>query len=191
MPQMVSATPDMLLMSVSQPTRCFHVEARLVYLQCVILETLRFRTPTPLGVPHATSSADVYKNHIIPANATVIVNAYAIHRDAERYTDPESFLPMRHMKYVIEHDSTHFSQNVEDRPHLAFSTGRRVCVGIHLAERSLFMVAARLLACYRFEGKSDLDRSKGGVSTTYAPVPFTVRLIKRHENVDSLITDSF
>ncbi|KAJ2963425.1 hypothetical protein NQZ79_g1555 [Umbelopsis isabellina] len=167
-----------------------YVEAKLVYLQCVILETLRFRTPTPLGVPHATSSSDVYKNYVIPANATVVVNAYAIHRDPERYTDPESFLPARHMKYVTEYDSTHFSQTVEDRPHLAFSTGRRVCVGIHLAERSLFMAAARMLACYRFEGKTDLNRSKDGLSTTFAPVPFTVRLVKRHENVDSLITNN-
>ncbi|KAM3586420.1 hypothetical protein VKS41_002937 [Umbelopsis sp. WA50703] len=164
-------------------------EAKLVYLQCVILETLRFRTPTPLGVPHATSCSDVYKNYVIPANATVIVNAYAIHRDPEHYENPDQFLPTRHMKYVTEHDSTQFSQTVEDRPHLAFCTGRRVCVGIHLAERSLFMAAARMLACYRFKGNADIDHSKDGLSTTFAPVPFYVQLVKRHDNVDALIAD--
>jgi cytochrome P450 len=161
----------------------------LPYLQCVILETLRLRTPTPLGVPHATSTSDVYKSYIIPAQATIVVNAYAIHRDTQRYNDPEVFDPTRHMEYVQSSDSNRFSQNVNDRPHLAFSTGRRVCVGIHLAERSLYMATACMLACYRFEGTADIQHSKDGLSTTFAPLPYLARLTQRHENVPILFHD--
>jgi cytochrome P450 len=91
------------------------------------------------------------------------------------------------MEYVQGNDSARFSQKVDDRPHLAFSTGRRVCVGIHLAERSLFMATACMFACYRFEGNVDIDHSKDGLSTTFAPVPYTVQLVQRHDNVNNLL----
>ncbi|KAG2188787.1 hypothetical protein INT44_003926 [Umbelopsis vinacea] len=164
-------------------------EPNLPYLQCVILETLRLFTPAPLGVPHATSSEDTYNNFVIPKKATVVINAYAIHRDPNRYEEPEKFDPLRHMEYVKSKSAHKFSQNVDDRPHLAFSTGRRVCVGIHLAERSVFMATAVLVACYRLEGSPDMSRSKGNLSTTFAPVPYEVRLIPRHDDVHRLIQD--
>lgn len=164
-------------------------EPNLPYLQCVILETLRLFAPVPLGLPHATSSEDIYNNYVIPEKATVIMNVYAIHRDPKRYEEPEKFDPTRHMDYVNGRSANRFTQNVDDRPHLAFSTGRRVCVGIHLAERSIFMAAAALIACYRFEGSIDVSRSKGNLSTTFAPVPYEVHLIPRHGSVDRLIHD--
>ncbi|KAH8556200.1 cytochrome P450 [Umbelopsis sp. PMI_123] len=165
-------------------------ESNLPYLQCVILETLRLWTPTPLGVPHATSSEDVYNNYVIPAKATVVINAYSIHRDPNRYDEPNKFDPTRHMDYVKGNSGRRFKQNVDDRPHLAFSTGRRVCVGIHLAERSLYMATAALVACYRFEGSVDVSRSKGNVSTTYSPIHYHVRLVPRHDAIHKLIQNS-
>ncbi|KAI8577707.1 hypothetical protein K450DRAFT_200912 [Umbelopsis ramanniana AG] len=164
-------------------------ETNLPYLQCVILETLRLFAPVPLGVPHATSSEDTYNNFVIPKMATVIINVHAIHRDPKRYEEPEKFDPTRHMEYVKGKSAQRFSQNVDDRPHLAFSTGRRACVGIHLAERSIFMAAAVLVACYRFEGSPDVSRSKANLATTFAPVPYEVRLIPRHDAVHQLIQD--
>ena len=41
-------------------------ESKLLYLQCIILEVLRIRAPTPMSIPHATSKDDVYKNWLIP-----------------------------------------------------------------------------------------------------------------------------
>ncbi|KAI8344468.1 cytochrome P450 [Chlamydoabsidia padenii] len=164
-------------------------ESSLPYLQCVIHETLRLRPPAPLSVPHATSDDDVYKNWFIPKNTTVILNLHAIHNDPLRYPDPTRFNPDRHMNHVLRQQQR-FSQTVDDRPHLAFSTGRRVCVGIHLAERSIFMAASALFACFRFQRVSvdliDIDNPKDIRSPTFAPSPYNIILIPRHDGVKSL-----
>ncbi|KAI9495682.1 cytochrome P450, partial [Zychaea mexicana] len=91
------------------------------------------------------------QNWFIPGDTTVIINLHAIHQDPAHYPEPEKFIPERHMAYVQRDNRDKFSQTTEDRPHLAFSTGRRVCVGIHLAERSLFMAASGLLGCFRID----------------------------------------
>ncbi|KAG0186948.1 hypothetical protein DFQ28_007072 [Apophysomyces sp. BC1034] len=164
-------------------------ESKLPYLQCIIHETLRLRSPAPLSVPHATSEDDIYQGWLIPANTTIIINLHAIHRDPERYPNPLEFLPERHMDYV-QNPRDDFTQSVKDRPHLSFSTGRRVCVGIHLAERSLYMAAASLLACFRFEvdGKIDDISPKDIRSATFAPMPYKVRVVPRHKNIENLIS---
>lgn len=156
----------------------------------MIHETLRLRPPAPLSVPHATSQDDVYQNWLIPADTTVIINLHAIHQDPEHYPDPQAFIPERHMAYVKGADTKRFSQTVEDRPHLAFSTGRRVCVGIHLAERSIYMAAAGLLSCFRFESdvSLDVDNPKDIRSPTFSPRPYKVRIVPRHDHVEQLLT---
>lgn len=165
------------------------VEVNLPYLQCVILETLRFRAPAPLSLPHATSQDDVYEGCFIPAGTTVIMNLHAIHNDPVRYPEPEKFIPERHMDFVVQKTST-FAQTADDRPHLAFSTGRRVCVGIHLAEASVFLAAAGLLSCFRFECPGpliDVDTPKDIRSPNLIPKPYRVCIVPRHDNLSKLL----
>ncbi|KAI8391720.1 cytochrome P450 [Radiomyces spectabilis] len=166
-------------------------EHKLPYLQCVIHETLRLRPPAPLSVPHATSEDDVYGNWFIPANTTVIMNLHAIQQDPVRYPEPQKFIPERHMEYVtMNNNKQRITQTAEDRPHLGFSTGRRVCVGIHLAERSLFMAAAGLLACFKFERVHQepiqVDLPKDIRSPTFTPQPYEIRVVPRHAKVHHL-----
>jgi cytochrome P450 len=140
-------------------------------------------------VPHATSDNDIYNGWLVPKNTTIILNLHAIHKDPARYPDPDKFNPDRHMEYVLRQNQR-FSQTVDDRPHLAFSTGRRVCVGIHLAERSIFMAASALLACFRFQRISDdlidIHNPRDIRAPTFAPSPYKVNLIPRHDGVESL-----
>ncbi|KAI8146445.1 cytochrome P450 [Fennellomyces sp. T-0311] len=166
-------------------------EPDLPYLQCVILETLRLRPPAPLSVPHATSQDDTYKGWFIPAQTTVIINLHAIHQDPIQYPEPHKFIPERHMAYVQRKGRDKFSQTTEDRPHLSFSTGRRVCVGIHLAERSLFLAASGLLSCYKIdrttEALLDVENPRHIQSPTFAPRRYQVRITPRHSNVQKLL----
>ncbi|ORX45303.1 cytochrome P450 [Hesseltinella vesiculosa] len=161
-------------------------EHLLPYLQCVIHETLRLKTPAPLSVPHATSQDDVYKGWVIPKDTTVIINLHAIHQDPALYHEPLTFNPDRHWDYVTESangDKRGISQSTGDRPHLAFSTGRRVCVGIHLAERSVFMAASALLATFRFEcpdaARINVDMPKDLNAPTFTPPPYKVSVVPR------------
>jgi cytochrome P450 len=118
------------------------------------------------------------------------MNLYAVHHDPIRFPEPHLFKPERHMDYVLRDDSRQkFSQTVEDRPHLSFSTGRRVCVGIHLAERNLFMAVSMLLACFKFERVSDelldVNSPRDVRAPTWTPCHYNVKLVPRHDNVKS------
>lgn len=146
-----------------------------------------------MSVPHATSKDDITEQWHIPKNTTVIINLHAIQQDPARYPQPEKFIPERHWDYVNKHTTTEqrFSQSVEDRPHLAFSTGRRVCVGIHLAERSIFMAISALIACFKFERESihqliNTLHPKDIRSPIFTPSPYKVKVIPREDHIKKI-----
>lgn len=154
------------------------------------METLRLRPPAPIAIPHSTSKDDTYKGWFIPENTIVVMNLYAVHHDSLRFPDPHAFHPERHMDYV-EDAQRHqkFTQTVQDRPHLSFSTGRRVCVGIHLAERSLFMAVSMLLSCFEIQRVSkslvDVDTPRDIRAPTWTPAHYKIKLVPRHDNIQS------
>ena len=47
------------------------------------------------------------------------------------------------------------STNSLSRPHFTFGAGRRVCPGVHVAERGLFLAIARLLWGFEFHRVRD------------------------------------
>ncbi|KAI9485419.1 MAG: cytochrome P450 [Benjaminiella poitrasii] len=159
-------------------------ETTLPYVQAIITETLRLRPPAPFAIPHSTSKDDVYKGWIIPKDTTVVLNILAVNLNPERFPNPTAFQPERHLNQDQTHKKS--TQAVDSRAHLSFSTGRRVCVGIHLAERTLFMAASMLLASFKVEsvnGKINVDAPKDIHATTWSPQHYRVRLIPRHEQV--------
>jgi cytochrome P450 len=168
------------------------LESDLPYVQCVIHETLRIRPALPFAVPHSTSKDDIYKGWLIPQDTIIILNMFAIHHDPNRFPNPSEFIPERHMDYVLDVQKRKiFSQSVEDRPHLTFSTGRRVCVGINLAERNLYMAASMLLASFKIERVSneliDVDTPKDVRAPIWAPTDYNIRLVPRHDKVKAFI----
>lgn len=75
----------------------------------------------------------------------MINNAYAISSDPSRYPDPRQFNPDR---YKNDHNTiaeTATSSDINVRDHFTFGAGRRICQGMHVAERSLFLAMSRLL----------------------------------------------
>ncbi|KIO24838.1 hypothetical protein M407DRAFT_39782, partial [Tulasnella calospora MUT 4182] len=113
----------------------FSDQPDLPYLHAVVLETMRWSPVASFGIPHASSTDDVYDGYFIPKGTTVIVNAWGISRNSKYYTNPTIFDPERHLKQTPELDPREFG----------FGYGRRVCPGKDLAFQEVWIFAASIL----------------------------------------------
>ncbi|KAF2703393.1 cytochrome P450 [Pleomassaria siparia CBS 279.74] len=131
--------------------------SELPYIRHCVKESLRWMPVAILGIPHATTQDDQYMGYHIPKGAGVISNVWAIHMDLNRYNNPRAFDPSRY----DDDDTTSFesTQNpdVTKRDHFGFGAGRRVCQGMHIADRSLFLGIARLLWAFNLDKAVGVD----------------------------------
>lgn len=97
----------------------------------------------------STCTDDIIDDMKIPANSTVIVNLWGLHHDPARYSEPEVFKPSRFEGKTAPASVYANAGDHEKRDHYAYGTGRRICPGIHLAERGLFHSVAKILWGFR------------------------------------------
>jgi len=91
------------------------------------------------------------------------------------------------------------SPDYENRDHYAYGSGRRICVGIHLAERTQWRLLARILWAFKIEraidettGEAielDADAYTDGIITQ--PLPFKVRFVPRSEKHVEVIRNDY
>jgi cytochrome P450 len=128
----------------------------LQYIRSCMKETLRWMPTTILGaVPHAVTQDDVYKGYLIPKGAGVINNVWGIGMDPKRHPSPRTFDPDR---YCEDHQSlgdAAANPDASKRDAFTFGAGRRICPGIHVAERSLFLGMSRILWAFDIQPSSD------------------------------------
>ncbi|CAG8654408.1 17781_t:CDS:2 [Cetraspora pellucida] len=172
-------------------------EPNIPYICAIIKEGQRYCGPTYLGVPHYIEEDDEYNGYYIPANSVVLLNIYGIHMDEKRYENPKEFRPERFLG-LTERSAILANGNYENRDHFSFGAGRRLCIGIHLAELELLLGISRLLWCFRIENASplgkdgkpipiNLDNARLGI--TVWPEEYCVKLVKRHDNVEKVLFD--
>jgi cytochrome P450 len=111
----------------------------LPYLNLILQETYRMNPLSPLGIPHASVSDDVYEGMFIPKGTIVYPNVWGMHHDESFYSKPFKFWPERYL-------SKEQGGNGEPYPVGNFGFGRRVCIGRVLAENSLMIVLANMVA---------------------------------------------
>ena len=86
----------------------------------------------------------------LPKGTIIIINTWGMHMDPQGHSDPTSFIPERfanHTKLAPEYAAGDW----ESRDHYGYGAGRRICPGMHLAERNMFLSIAKLLWAFRFE----------------------------------------
>jgi len=122
----------------------FEDMAKLPRVRAVVKEQLRWRPVTAGGVPHQSTKDDVYNGMFVPAGTNVHFNEWAIHREEALYPDPETFNPDRWLdpKFPTYREPLTQYPNVSN--YSAFGFGRRICPGMHIAERSLNILVARI-----------------------------------------------
>lgn len=151
-------------------------QASLPYLHAVILESMRYRTVGPLGLPHKTIEDVELDSYIIPKDTQVLGNIYAIHNDDRFWDSPGEFNPERFL----------FSEDGAPPPALTsgafmpFGTGRRGCPGQGFAEIVIWLQACRLLHKYRFtpHGADNLSEDET-FGLAVGPRPFALDIARR------------
>ncbi|RIB30980.1 cytochrome P450, partial [Gigaspora rosea] len=176
-------------------------EQNIPYIRAIIKEGQRYCGPLYLGIPHGIEEDDEYNGYHIPANSVVILNQYGIHMDEKRYENPKEFKPERFLGFT-ESSAALANGNYENRDHFGFGAGRRLCTGVHMAciiyaERELLLGVSRLLWCFKIENASplgedgkpipiNLDKIRNGI--TVWPEDYKVRFVKRHDNVEKVLS---
>ncbi|XP_058187111.1 cytochrome P450 84A1-like [Rhododendron vialii] len=138
---------------------------KLTYLKCALKETLRLHPPIPLLLHETAADAEV-SGYFIPAKSRVMINAWAIGRDPNAWSDPDTFKPSR---FLNENMPDFKGSNFEFIP---FGSGRRSCPGMQLGLYSLEMAVAHLLHCFKWElpdGMKPSEMDMGDVFGLTAP----------------------
>ncbi|KFH45656.1 Fumitremorgin C synthase-like protein [Hapsidospora chrysogenum ATCC 11550] len=131
-------------------------EPNLQYIRSCVKESLRWMPTTILGaVPHAVTQDDWYEGYLIPKNAGVVNNVWSINMDPRRHPNPRVFEPERYMNDFQSLADAAANPDGTKRDQFTFGAGRRICPGIHVAERSLFLGVARILWAFNIEPASD------------------------------------
>ncbi|KAJ4986615.1 benzoate 4-monooxygenase cytochrome [Stagonosporopsis vannaccii] len=113
---------------------------RCSFLQAVIRETLRLYAPLPSSEPRAANIATVVEGYSIPAGTVVGMSPWVVHRNAATFEDAGTFDPERWLG----------PSAVElNRWFWAFSSGGRMCIGMHLAMAEMTTLVAAIYRRYR------------------------------------------
>ncbi|KAL5363813.1 cytochrome P450 [Aspergillus floccosus] len=111
--------------------------AQLPYVATIVKEAQRWRPVVPLAFPHAAAEA----TSSIPKDATVII--------------PDIFDPDHYKGQTTLAPELAAAADYENRDHYGYGSGRRICPGIHLAERNLFLAIAKLIWAFSIEPSLD------------------------------------
>lgn len=114
------------------------------YLRAVIKEIMRLHPPGPLLIPRELMESTQVQGYDVPKQARVIINAWAISRDAEYWDDPNEFRPERFLSSPIDFRGQDFQL-------IPFGSGRRICPGIQFAMSIVELALANLVRSFNWQ----------------------------------------
>ncbi|XP_038054780.1 cytochrome P450 2J6-like [Patiria miniata] len=145
----------------------------LNFTRAVIWEVQRLANIVPLGVPHAAASDIYLRGYLILKDTFVLPNMWTIFQDPKHWPEPELFKPERFLNEGGE--------AVKADELIPFSTGRRSCIGEHLAKMEIFLFFAFFMHQFTFKTPEDSPpltlKGKGGL--THSPQPFELCAVPR------------
>ncbi|KAI0040421.1 cytochrome P450 [Auriscalpium vulgare] len=114
--------------------------------------------------------------------------------DCLRYPDSWPSFTFNPDRYLGDDLSSYESANLADprqRDHWAFGSGRRICPGIHVAEREMWLAMSRLMWAFEINAVPghpiSLEEYEGANGRT--PMPFKVQLVPRHDRVHVMLEE--
>ncbi|KAG8216714.1 cytochrome P450 [Butyriboletus roseoflavus] len=156
----------------------------LPFVDAIYWETLRSSPVLPLSVPHVALDDDMYGGFHIPKGAMLIANLWSMAHDDSRYPNPHAFIPER----FLNDDGSLKPNEIE---HITFGFGRRICVGRHFADTSVWAVIAKVLAVFKIlksldeNGVEILVEPRFSSGLTIHPLPFGCKIVPRFPGMDA------
>lgn len=149
-----------------------------------------------MNIPHRVNREDWYDGMLIPKDSAIFFPSYTLNstfEDSEIY-NPDRYLG--HPRLAMDYAG---SSDYMNRDHYTYGGGRRICPGIHLAERTQWRITARLLWAFIIEpaldketGKPiDLDLNAYIHGFILQPAPYKVRFTPRSEKHAEIIRQDF
>ncbi|EGN98312.1 hypothetical protein SERLA73DRAFT_169309 [Serpula lacrymans var. lacrymans S7.3] len=148
----------------------FSDRTSLPYVEAVFRETLRWHPVVPLGIPHAATNDDIFEGHFIPKGALIVPNIWAMAHNDDKYPEPYKFKPERF--FALD------GKLNDDTVGLVFGFGRRICVGRHIADATVWAAMVSILTVFNItKAKDDLGNDievtpKWTNGVTIHPIPF-------------------
>ncbi|XP_072051623.1 cytochrome P450 2J5-like [Amphiura filiformis] len=146
---------------------------KLPFTSAVLLEIQRIGSIAPLGISHSCGDDTTIEGYNIPKGSVVVSNLYAVHHDPDTWRNADEFNPDR----FLAQDGC-----LREREELIpFSTGRRICLGEHLAKMELYIFFTHLLHRFTFKKPNDSKpiSFKGVTGLIHSPGPFLTQVINR------------
>ncbi|KAI0675604.1 cytochrome P450 [Trametes maxima] len=159
----------------------FNDRDSLPYLNAILEEVYRWNPSLPTALPHCLLEDDEYRGYDLPAGCMVLANTWAMTRDTRHYPEPEEFRPERYLE-----DKTR-KEGVLLPSSFVFGYGRRVCPGQPLADASIWLAMANIIAL--FDIRKAVDASGREITPpaeflskfSSMPAPFSCRILPRSE----------
>ncbi|KAJ7206760.1 cytochrome P450 [Mycena pura] len=120
----------------------------LPFVDGILQETFRWNPGLQLGVPHRVMEDDMYQGMLIPKGSLVFTNVRGMSLDENMYSNPTSFDPQRYLPTPVGRSEPNFSN-------MSFGFGRRICTGELVANNSLWIAIASILATCKITNAVD------------------------------------
>ncbi|KAB8222023.1 cytochrome P450 [Aspergillus novoparasiticus] len=124
-----------------------------------------------------------------PSETMGILNTWTMHYDSARHSNPETFDPDRYINDPLTSAESTNVANPMERDHWMFGAGRRICPGMLVVEREIWLTISRMLWAFDMYEIPDepIDLKEYDGLSGHSPVPFRIGLKPRHENVAKVL----
>ncbi|KAJ9316256.1 hypothetical protein DTO271D3_3525 [Paecilomyces variotii] len=147
---------------------------KLPYMDALIKEALRLYAPLPASEPRSFAIDVVIDGFLIPKGTTVSMEPYALHRNPDVFRDPWKFDPHR---WLCEGEQL----NEMKKWWWAFSSGGRMCIGMHLAMAEMTTLLGAVYRNYKTSIKQGFEGVSPGITSRFE-VFYDDRFLKMEEH---------